>query len=146
MLVNLGRAPTSVQRLSHRVAVVPFSRVCFSCSSYHLHFLCRLEVSSWRVAVLMVSIFVRTSMILPACQLSQRATWPGFHRYARVLKRENHTVQHLTVIILNVLFQSPQQCRLSKPKHVQFKLINCIKQNSFCLHFRVLAAVVCNFI
>lgn len=41
----------------------------------------RLEVSSWRVVVLMVFIFVRINMTLPVCQRSLPVTWPGFHKY-----------------------------------------------------------------
>lgn len=48
--------------------------IVFSCLSS------RLEVSSWKVVVLMVLVFVRTSTTLPVCQRSQRVTWPGSYR------------------------------------------------------------------
>lgn len=57
-----------------------------SCPSPNLsHSFFRLEDSSWRDAVLMASIFVRISTILPVCQLSLPATWPGFLRYVLYL-------------------------------------------------------------
>ncbi|KAF0030538.1 hypothetical protein F2P81_017269 [Scophthalmus maximus] len=46
----------------------------------------RLEVSSWKDVVLMVSIFVRTNMIPQVSQLSRPATWPGLHRTMAVIR------------------------------------------------------------
>lgn len=49
-----------------------------------IHLSSRLELSNWKVVVLMVFVSVRTSTTLPVCQQSQHATWPGFYRCVKL--------------------------------------------------------------
>lgn len=69
------------------------------------HSFSRSEVSSWRVVVLTVFIFVRINMTPPVCQLSHPAAWPGFHRYVFVLKTTTYCCLHRSLFPVCLTFR-----------------------------------------